>query len=40
MPPFRRVEDLQKVSGIKAKMLEKLRPYVTVGGEALAARED
>jgi competence protein ComEA len=37
--PFRRVEDLQRVSGIKAKMLEKLRPYVTVGGEALA-RED
>lgn len=38
--PFRRVEDLLKVSGIKAKTLEKLRPHVTVGGEALAARED
>ncbi len=37
--PFRRVEDLQKVSGIKAKTLEKLWPYVTVGGEAVA-RED
>jgi competence protein ComEA len=38
--PFRRVEDLRKVSGIGAKTLEKLRPYVRVGAEALAARED
>jgi competence protein ComEA len=38
--PFRRVEDLRKVSGIGAKTLEKLRPHVTVGGDALAARED
>jgi competence protein ComEA len=38
--PFRRVEDLRKVSGIGAKTLEKLRPHVTAGGDALAARED
>ncbi len=38
--PFRRVEDLRRVSGIGAKTLEKLRPYVTVGGDALAAREE
>lgn len=36
--PFRKVEDLRKVSGIGPKTLEKLRPYITVG-EALA-RED
>jgi competence protein ComEA len=38
--PFRRVEDLRKVPGIGAKTLERLRPHVGVGGEALAARED
>jgi competence protein ComEA len=38
--PFRRVEDLRKVSGIGPKILERLRPYVTADGEALAARED
>jgi competence protein ComEA len=37
--PFRRVEDLCKVPRIKAKTLEKLRPYVTVGGEAPAREE-
>jgi competence protein ComEA len=31
--PFRRVEDLRKVSGIGPKTLERLRPYVTVGDE-------
>jgi competence protein ComEA len=38
--PFRRVEDLRKVSGIGTKTLERLRPYVSVGSETLAARED
>ena len=28
--PFARIEDLRRVSGIGAKTLEKLRPYVTV----------
>jgi competence protein ComEA len=30
--PFRSVDDLRRVSGIGPKTLEKLRPYVTVGG--------
>lgn len=30
--PFRRVEDLLKVRGIGERSLEKLRPYLTVGG--------
>ncbi len=38
--PVRRVEDLQRVPGIKAKKLEQLRPHVTVGGPALASREE
>lgn len=39
--PFRKVDDLRRVSGIGAKTLEKLRPHVVVGGEAKqAARED
>jgi competence protein ComEA len=30
--PFKTVDDLRRVSGIGPKTLEKLRPYVTVGG--------
>ncbi len=29
--PFRRIEDLQKVSGIGPKNLEQMRPYLTLG---------
>lgn len=32
--PFKSVEDLRRVSGIGAKTLDKLRPYVRVGSEA------
>lgn len=32
--PFRRVEDLTRIRGIKARTLEKLRPYVRVGEES------
>jgi competence protein ComEA len=32
--PFKSVEDLRRVHGIGAKTLDKLRPYVTVGGGA------
>lgn len=31
--PFKKVEDLRRVSGIGAKTLEKLRPLVTVDGQ-------
>src|SRR5262249_8088173 len=31
--PFRSVDDLLRVPGIKAKTLEKLRPFVTVGSK-------
>ncbi len=34
--PFRSVEDLMRVSGIKHKMLEKVRAHVRVGRETLA----
>jgi competence protein ComEA len=38
---FKSVDDLRRVHGIGAKTLDKLRPYVTVGGgtERVAARE-
>lgn len=32
--PFRSVDELQRIKGIKAKRLEALRPYVTVGAAA------
>ncbi len=32
--PFTRVEDLLKVKGIGEKTLEKMKPYLTVGGTA------
>jgi competence protein ComEA len=32
--PFKSVDDLCRVRGIKAKTVDKLRPYVTVGGES------
>jgi competence protein ComEA len=31
--PFKSVDDLRRVHGIGAKTLDRLRPYVTVGGE-------
>jgi competence protein ComEA len=39
--PFLAVDDLRRVHGIGAKTLDRLRPYVTVGGERerVAARE-
>jgi competence protein ComEA len=33
--PFTSVDDLRRVHGIGAKTLDKLRPYVTVGGESV-----
>jgi competence protein ComEA len=38
--PFRKVDELRRVSGIGAKTLEKLRPFITVGddGPAVAAK--
>jgi competence protein ComEA len=35
--PFRSVDDLRRVSGIGAKTLERLRPFVTVGAEPFVA---
>ena len=35
--PFQSVDDLSKVSGIKGKTLEKIKPLVTVGGAEPAA---
>ncbi|MFO1423865.1 MAG: ComEA family DNA-binding protein [Candidatus Competibacteraceae bacterium] len=35
--PFKSVEDLAKVPGIKGKTLDKIKPLVTVGGAAPAA---
>ena len=35
--PFKSVDDLTKVPGIKGKMLEKIKPQVTVGGAEPAA---
>ncbi len=36
--PFKSVDDLKKVKGIGDKMLETLRPDITVGAEAAAAK--
>jgi len=36
--PFKTVDDLKKVKGIGDKMLETLRPDITVGAEAAAAK--
>jgi competence protein ComEA len=33
--PFKSVDDLRRVHGIGAKTLDRLRPYVTVGGETV-----
>jgi competence protein ComEA len=33
--PFKSVDDLRRVHGIGAKTLDRLRPYVTVGGESV-----
>lgn len=33
--PFKSVDDLRRVPGIGPKTLEKLRPYITVGGSAI-----
>lgn len=35
--PFKSVDDLRQVSGIGEKLLENLRPHVTVGPTAAAA---
>jgi competence ComEA-like helix-hairpin-helix protein len=37
--PFRTVEDLCKVPGIKSKMLAKIKPYITLDGEHHALSE-
>jgi competence protein ComEA len=37
LAPFKTVEDLRRVPGIGPKTLERLRPYVTVGGGAAPA---
>ena len=36
--PFQSVDDLSKVSGIKGKTLEKIKPLVTVGGARAGGR--
>ena len=38
--PFRRVEDLTQIKGIKAKTLEKVRPFVFVGEEKRTESRD
>jgi competence protein ComEA len=35
--PFKNVEDLRRVPGIGPKTLERVRPYVTAGGDAAPA---
>lgn len=33
--PFRRIEDLEQVSGIGPKKLEKIKPYLVLGGQEI-----
>jgi len=37
--PFQKVEDLEKVAGIGPKMLEKMKPDITVKAAPAAARK-